>query len=44
MSITVGGKKKTKFKTLFGMPDTHKMAGMPDTKSLAGMPDTRRDG
>lgn len=34
--LVVGGKKKTKFKTLAGMPDTHKMAGMPDTKRLNG--------
>ena len=36
MSITVGGKENTKFKTLAGMPNTHKMAGMPDTKRMNG--------
>ena len=36
MSITIGGKKKTEFKKLFGMPDTHSMAGMPDTRRLNG--------
>lgn len=37
MSVTVGGKKKTKFRTLYGMPDTHGMAGMSDTGRLNGM-------
>jgi hypothetical protein len=40
MSLIVGGKKKTKFSFLKGMPDTHSMAGMPDTHSMAGMPNT----
>jgi hypothetical protein len=36
MSLTVGGKKKTKFRMLAGMPDTHSMAGMPNTRQLNG--------
>lgn len=42
MSLTVGGKKKTKFQTLAGMPDTHKMNGTPSSNRLQGMPDTKR--
>jgi hypothetical protein len=37
MSLTVGGKKKTKFRMLAGMPDTHSMAGMPQKGSPGTM-------
>jgi hypothetical protein len=37
MSLTVGGKKKTKFRMLAGMPDTHSMAGMPKKGSPGTM-------
>ena len=37
MSLTVGGKKKTKFRFLQGMPDTHSMVGMPEKGSPGTM-------
>jgi hypothetical protein len=37
MSLIVGGKKKTKFRMLAGMPDTHSMAGMPKKGSPGTM-------
>lgn len=35
--LNVGGKKKTKFKMLHGMPETHSMAGMPQKGSPGTM-------